>query len=37
MVYDPDELSPFELQDIIDYLEQEDAELESYMEVEPDD
>ena len=37
MVYDPDELSPFELQDILEYLDKEDAENEFYIRGEPDD
>ena len=37
MDYDPTELTPFELQEIMEYLEQEDAENEFYIKGEPDD
>lgn len=37
MDYDPTELTPFELQDILEYLEQEDAENEFYIRGEPDE
>ena len=37
MDYDPKELSPFEVQEILEQFDKEEAELESCLEAEPDD
>ena len=37
MDYDPTELSTFEIQEILEYFDLEEKELQSYLEAEPDD
>ena len=37
MDYDPTAITPFELQEILEYFDIEEKELQSYLEAEPND